>query len=625
MATQQQANVYVTNKSDGHATITLSHNNSTNGTQTGTWDAKPGETVGPLTVYFKTGFGSLTVLDYWWISLTVKDGKKPGVYASSGSALSDWKECQLQSKDANQNLNFPVDQEHFVVNLKSGACKNDMKKTGPYSQITRVFVLMLENHSFDNMFAFSGIPGLKVATTNDSNAYNGKTYKVTKGAPPSMPTDPGHEFLDVVEQLAGRNAKDHYKKGQKYPDINLSGFASNYATTTTEGDPPAPGDIGDIMACFDTKSQLPVLYQLATEFAICDHWFSSLPGPTWPNRFFIHGASSAGLDHSPSNSEMTEWETVSGFRYKNGSIYDALNKAKITWRLYIDRNGPAAGSMPQVSSLHGIQIPYVHGLSSFAADLQGPYPYTYTFIEPNYGDILSGTYKGGSSQHPMDGVFGGEFLIKSVYEAIRNSPFWESSLFIITYDEHGGFYDSVKPTDAPKPGDAFAKGLNEYGFEFEKYGVRVPAVVVSPLIPKGTVDHTLYDHASVLATVERLYDVPHLTDRDKKANDLRHLLSLSSPRTNCPTRLNNPAGPATSFAVTDEDTTAIDGQPLPEDGNIRGFLQIMLKAEIELSSGSEAEKAEIIDNFEHIKTYGDAKVYFEHVDEKIDAAKEKSR
>jgi phospholipase C len=481
---------------------------------------------------------------------------------------------------------------------------------------------MLENHSFDNIFAFSGIPDLHVATTKDANEYDGKTYKVVKGAPVTMPTDPGHEFPDVVEQLGGKDAK--FKKGKPYPEIHGSGYASNYATTTTEGPAPSKSEIGDIMACFDTKNQLPVIYQLATEFAICDHWFSSLPGPTWPNRFFVHGASSAGLDHSPSNKELTEWETVSGFWYENGSIYDALNKAKISWRLYVDRSGPVPGAVPQVSSLHGIQITDVHGLSSFAADLQGPYPYTYTFIEPNYGNILNGSYSGGSSQHPMDGVFGGEYLIKTVYEAIRNSPFWDSSLFIITYDEHGGFYDSIKPTEAPKPGDKFGKDLNEYGFEFDVYGVRVPAVIVSPLIPKGTVDHTLYDHASIPATLERLYDFPSLTKRDKNANDLRYLLSLASPRTNCPTQLNNPAPAPVSFAVSDEDAPANDQDRLPEEGNVRGFLQIMLKAELDLAS-SELQKASIIENFKKIKTYGDAKAYVDMVDEKIATVKEMAR
>ncbi len=623
MATQQEATVYITNTADGNAKITLSHNNSSNGTQTGSWDAAPGQTVGPLTVFFKTGFGALTVLDYWWVTLSVRDGSTPGQYASSGSALSDWKECQLQSPDAAQKLTFTVNTTTFNINLESGSCRNDMMKTGPYSAITNVFVLMLENHSFDNIFALSGIPEIVAATTADANSYNGKTYHVTGGAPVAMISDPGHEFEDVVEQLAGAGAS--YSSGGPYPAINNAGYASNYATSTTEnkGVLPPAAHIGDIMACFDTSTQLPVIYQLATEFAICDQWFSSLPGPTWPNRFFVHGASSAGLDHSPSTWDMFKWETFSGFTYPNGSIFDALNNAQVTWRLYVDRDGPLAGSVPQVSTLKGIQMWDVHGFAEFASDLQGQYPYTYTFIEPNYGDITGGTYRGGSSQHPMDGVYGGESLIKATYEAIRNSPHWNSSVLIIIYDEHGGFYDSVAPGVAPAPNDNSPSTLNEFGFDFKQYGVRVPAVIVSPLIPKGTVDHTVYDHASVPATLERLFNMPALTQRDAMANDVRHLLSLPAPRTDCPTQLNNPAPVPVSFAS--EDTNAMAQQPLPDSGNLVGFLQNMLKAELELSSGSEAERARLIENFENIKTYEEADAYASSVMAKIADAQANSK
>jgi phospholipase C len=97
----------------------------------------------------------------------------------------------------------------------------------------------------------------------------------------------------------------------------------------------------------------------------------------------------------------------------------------------------------------------------------------------------------------MDDVYGGEHLLAAVYAAIRNSPYWNTSLLIITYDEHGGVYDSVNPPGgAPAPGDNPSYGYSTHGFTFEQYGVRVPAIIVSPLVPAGTVDHTLYDHSS---------------------------------------------------------------------------------------------------------------------------------
>src|SRR4051812_9830241 len=160
--------------------------------------------------------------------------------------------------------------------------------------VTNVFVLMLENHSFDNVFANSHISGLWVATSADTNSYDNVTYAVEPTAPASMPTDPGHAFLDVVEQLGGPDA--HWTPGKPYPAITNAGYVANYATSHDGRTAP---DRGDVMKVFDTPNELPVIYQLATEFAVCDQWFSSLPGPTWPNRFFVHGASSGGLDDSP--------------------------------------------------------------------------------------------------------------------------------------------------------------------------------------------------------------------------------------------------------------------------------------------------------------------------------------
>ena len=497
-----------------------------------------------------------------------------------------------------------------------------------HARISNVFVLMLENHSFDNMFAFSGIPGIIAATTNDSNTYRGTNYPVGSPAPVAMPTDPGHEFLDVVEQLGGQNAA--YRRGMPYPAITNAGFVANYATTRSEitsGNPSLPpaADIGDVMKCFRTPGQLPVIYQLATEFALCDQWFSSLPGPTWPNRFFVHGASSGGWDDSPDAVQMVAWETPGfGFTYPHGSIYDALAKRGIKWRVYADEDGPWLGGIPQVAALKGI----VWGLdtcafSQFAEDLQGPYPYSYTFIEPNYGDIYSGSYAGGSSQHPKDGVAGGERLIKAAYDAIRASPLWPTSLLIITYDEHGGFYDSGSPGRAEPPDDGSPSGppVNKHGFTFDQYGVRVPAVIVSPLIQKGVVDSTLYDHTSVLATVERLYGLPPLTNRDKTANDLISLLSLSAPRTDCPTTLNEPAAAAVEPALLTTAQADLDRQPLPDSGNVLGFLGIMLKTDIELSEGNEAETAAKIERVKGINTAGAAKAYATEVYAKAKAAR----
>lgn len=495
--------------------------------------------------------------------------------------------------------------------------------------IQHVFVLMLENHSFDHLLAMSGIPGINAATTSDTNKIGDQVYHVQDGAPASMTTDPGHEFADVALQLSGGN----------------KGFAQSYATSISEGTgTPTADHVGDIMACFNTPAQLPVIAQLAREYAVCDQWYSSMPGPTWPNRFFVHGASSACLDRSPHMLEEVEWEShVHGFAFEHGSIYQALTAAGHQWRIYSDMHNryrdPSdwqdGGWIPQVSSLRGISIFDVHPLDSsrqsapwadnFARDLQGDYPYAYTFIEPNFGKSFfdkqppwpGPTYKDGSSQHPEDDPYGGECLIKAVYEAIRNSPLWESSLLVIVYDEHGGFYDHVSPCHATAPGDSNVNGLKHLnGFDFKRYGVRVPAVIVSPRIAKCTVDHTKYDHTSILATVQRMLGMGHLTQRDQAANDLRPLFTNTPLRSDadCPRTLNDPVPPIQKL----NSTKPIDiDRPLPQTGNWVGFLKILLKTELDLCDEGDDAKAEILKQFQQITTTAEAKTYMQRMGERI--------
>jgi phospholipase C len=231
---------------------------------------------------------------------------------------------------------------------------------------------------------------------------------------------------------------------------------------------------------------------------------------------------------------MCNWVGLDGFTYPNGSIFDKLGEGN--YRLYQDHLGDPLGRIPQVASLKGISFCDVDDLAHFETDLATGYTARYTFIEPSYGDIVNDTYENGSSQHPMDGLAAGDQLAARVYSAIRNSPLWDRSLLVILYDEHGGFYDSVAPGQATPPGDNPGVALNESGFAFDVYGVRVPAIVVSPWVAQGTVDHTTYDHSSVLATLERLYRLPALTNRDRNAN---HLLSLITQtcRDDCPTEV----------------------------------------------------------------------------------------
>ncbi len=488
--------------------------------------------------------------------------------------------------------------------------------------ITHVFVLMLENRSFDHMLGFSGISGEDAATgkpttingTNKSflNTYQNIPYSAMTPADNIMAYDPGHEFQDVAEQLCGEGIS---YKGGSYPAIHNNGFVANYAGTKSPGEGGATKNFGDIMKCYASPSQLPVLTQLATTFAVCDNWFASLPGPTWPNRFFVHAATSGGLDHSPKTTELLKWSMISGFSFPGGSIYDQMNKYPGNnkgWRIYHGVNLPLVGAIAGVAALKGIQLSDTHSYENFASDIKGAYPWSYTFIEPNYGDIINNSYSGGQSQHPMDDVRRGEALIKSTYEAIRNSPLWLSSMLVITYDEHGGFCDHVAPPPAVAPGDTKPYDpFNDFGFDFKQYGVRVPAVIISPYTKKNIISHTLYDHASVPATLERMFGMPALTARDAAANDLTGLANLPKARTDAPVQLKTVTAPtADEVAAAKAIQKPPDETGTVEEGNLPGFLHIVMKSHME--KHEQSTRMQLMDTFNHqVKTKADARAYVE--------------
>jgi phospholipase C len=502
--------------------------------------------------------------------------------------------------------------------------------------IEHVFVLMLENRSFDHMLGFSGLTGRDAVTgrptqingvpAGASNSWNGVPYPASPPALDPMIADPRHEFEDVLEQLCGHGAQ--YPKGGPYPPIYNSGFASNFSSRFKA--PDARVHAGDIMKGFPppTSATPPPnirnLYTLAKEFAVCDSWFASMPGPTFPNRCFALGASSGGLDHSPNNAILILWNITQGFSFQNGSIFDAINNAPaakgLSWRIY-------GGNMlfTLVHALQGIHITKINPYSRFAGDVANPnYGAQFTWIEPSYGNPLN-SYLGGSSQHPLDGVVRGEALIKATYGALRNSPIWESSMLIITWDEHGGYYDHVAPPHAISPGDHPHSSLaNKFEFAFDQYGPRVPAVIVSPLIPANTIDHRPYDHASIPATVERLCGLAPLTARDRAALDLRSLASLPEPRTDAPETLEAGAEEQAAFGEVPLDDLEVpiaqvtDGdQSIESHPSLPIFLYVAAKTDAELPPPPgvtlEAHVVGLVSRVQGITTRAAARDYLELV------------
>jgi len=512
----------------------------------------------------------------------------------------------------------------------------------PKPKIDHVFVLMLENRSFDHMLGFSEIKG-GVDPLGDPTYFNAGFSSALSNVDPAdgsnvtvrtpadyflkgVDEDPGHEFKETLVSLCwqyGDTSLPDYDPAIGYPSIHNSGFIKNYADGNAN-------DPRRIMSCFG-REQLPVINALAREFAVCDQWFSSLPGPTWPNRFFLLAASSGGLDGSPSTLDVVSSTTVEGYRFSNGTIFDLLDQYCMPWRIF------EGDEFPVSFALSGMNLNALQGRFTDFEDFKSEvnkdsFSEKFVFIEPKYGahgfDVGGpGDFACGNSMHPLDDVTRGERLIKNVYETIRNSPHWENSLLIITFDEHGGFYDHVEPPPAVPPGDTITESYSQFGFEFDRLGVRVPALVISPYIERGVIDHSVYDHTSMLATVERLYGLPNLTERDRAADDLLKLLTRETPRTDAPATLPSPAVPDPSLPCEeddDEDTLLLKRSELRiarkrgvfRERSVRefpltrsqvGFLQVaLLKV---LQTAQHPEREVWIDDYKQVQTGVDAAIY----------------
>ena len=272
----------------------------------------------------------------------------------------------------------------------------------------------------------------------------------------------------------------------------------------------------ELMGCYAPAST-PVLRTLAEEFVLCDRWFSSVPGPTWPNRYYLHAATSDGI--ADNKKRLPKSVPL---------IYDHLQQARIPWSVYasekltsnvgfaLEKFSLSLKPKPHPGPYR--KEPYFKDIKEFQNDLvKGELP-GYSFLEPIF---LSMKKEGGNDQHPqymgtLD-IDLGEYLIAAVYEALRNSRYWEKSLFIVLYDEHGGNYDHIPPPAEVVNPDG--KISETPAFDFTRLGVRVPAVLVSPWLEKGEIDSTIYDHASVAASVKEIFGLPKfLTKRDEAAH-----------------------------------------------------------------------------------------------------------
>jgi phospholipase C len=396
--------------------------------------------------------------------------------------------------------------------------------------LEHIAVLMMENRSFDHMLGSLTAVNPQIDGITDQLG-NPDTNGTLVNPQPSaefqgqLDPDPDHHFPAVDLQIFGGGVGPARS-------ANMQGFVRSYFNQQQD-----VGHSHKIMYYF-AQNQLPVLTTLALEFAVFNRWFASIPGPTICNRAFAHYGTSFGrVDMNPIYiNEPFE------------SIYDRLNDAKRTTKVYYY---DTSSSTMEVANLLQHQPELFGTYPQFLDDCRTGNLPQYSFIEPNYSDHDSDNGEEvANDQHPDHNVQAGELFIASVYNAIKqNVSLWQSTALLIVYDEHGGIYDHVVPP-ACTP-DQFTASANDTGtgqeFRFDRLGVRVPAILISPWIPKGTVVSRTFDHASIPATITKFFlgeygpRSPRETSADvfiepnvAPVDETRNLLSLNTMRTDCP-------------------------------------------------------------------------------------------
>jgi phospholipase C len=343
-------------------------------------------------------------------------------------------------------------------------------------QIKHVIHLVLENRSYDHIMG--GLPGGNGASPNNTNLT--KEGKVVAQYPFSditehLAMDPPHYFPDAQNQMANGN----------------SGFVKIYE----EANPDAKFEkVRQIMGYYPF-GMLKGLHSLAANFTVCDNWFCSVPGSTDPNREFIIAGTSCG--------KVLNQEIDDGNNYNQDTIFNVMTEKRgASWKLYA---GDLASALTNRKAAK--QAASMYRLEQFYEDAaKGDLPF-YSYIEPYY-------YFHENDMHPNQDIRIGDKFASDIYLAVRSNPeLWKHALLIITFDENGGQYDHVTPPVAIPPDN------NVKNYAFNQYGVRVPTLIIGPHV-KHTVDHTLYDHTSMLKFLCNIldYDPSIFGNRTAQAN-----------------------------------------------------------------------------------------------------------
>ncbi|CAM8949407.1 unnamed protein product [Rhodiola kirilowii] len=397
------------------------------------------------------------------------------------------------------------------------------KVKGP---IKTLVVVVMENRSFDHVLGWlkSARPGINGLTGKESNRVdasdpNSPEVFVSDEAV-FVDADPGHSFQAIREEIFG-------SENCSADPAPMNGFAQ-VAEKMSEGFSKT------VMAGFKPEL-LPVYTELANEFAVFDRWFASVPASTQPNRFYVHSATSHGATSN------VRKDLIHGFPQK--TIFDSLDENDLTFGIYY-QNIPATLFFKSLRKLKHVTKFHDYSLKFKLHAKQGKLP-NYAVIEQRYFDV---ELFPANDDHPSHDMAHGQRFVKEVYETLRASPQWNEMAILITYDEHGGFYDHVPTPVSGVPNPDGIIGPDPFYFRFDRLGVRVPTLLISPWIEKGTVIHkptgptptSQFEHSSIPATVKRLFNLKSnfLTKRDAWAGTFERYFHLrDTPRTDCPVTL----------------------------------------------------------------------------------------
>jgi phospholipase C len=363
------------------------------------------------------------------------------------------------------------------------------------SRVQTVIIAMMENRSFDHILGYLGLPdsghplaarieGIQHAQTY----YLHDTYQPRAITSPSLTPDPPHERENIEVQINSLLGPMH-------------GFAQSYRDSSPDADP------GRVME-YCIKGYLPSTDFLARNFAICDNWFACLPASTLPNRLMAMSGY-ALVDHTPRG-----YFQIAQNLFNNNPhdlIYDWLTSRGVSWRIYLGGYSFFFMQLPRILKLYENDVQVLNlfrPIDRLIDDFKNGDVPQVVFIEPLYEDDYRRGTAAASDDHPPASLYGGQRHLKIVYDALVAGDVWNNLVAFITYDEHGSFFDHVRPPAIPTAPPAQAL----YNNGFRTLGVRVPGIVVSPFVQQASLCEQLFDHTSILKFLGEKFNSGKYTD-----------------------------------------------------------------------------------------------------------------